>query len=50
MTEREMLLSEAVDCLTAALELADDQRLRWARELVLTVALGRRAWWRFWRR
>lgn len=38
MNERVKHLSSAVDCLTAAIELEDDSRLREARELVLTVA------------
>lgn len=50
MTEEELLMSEAVDALTAAIELRDNRRLRQARELILDVALGpRRRWWR-WRR
>jgi hypothetical protein len=46
MNERDMLLSEAVDCLTAAIEIEDDEQLREARELVLSVVFGYpRRWW-----
>ena len=43
MNERDMLLSEAVDCLTAAIELDDDERLRQAREIILSVAMKENA-------
>lgn len=36
--ERDRLLSYCVDALTAALDLADDARLRLARELVVSAA------------
>ncbi len=39
MNEREQLLSAAVDALTAALELEDDDRLRQALELIMDVAM-----------